>query len=39
MKIKILVVKYYIRSQLSLFLQWILENFHLNVDIENYGGY
>ena len=39
MKNYIFDVKYYIRSQVSLFLQWILENFHLNVDIENYGGY
>ena len=34
----ILLVKCYIRSQVSLFLQWLLENFHLNglnVDNEN----
>ena len=38
MKNDILVVKCYIRSQVRLFLQWILDNFHLNdwnVDIEN----
>ena len=38
MKSYILIVKYYIKSQVSLCLQWILENFHLNglnVDNEN----
>ena len=37
MKNYIFDVKYYIRSQVSLFLRWMLENLHLNdlnVDIE-----
>ena len=40
MKKYIFIVKCYIRSQVSLFLQWILENFplnDLNVDNENDG--
>ena len=40
MKSCILFVKCYIRSQVSLFLQWIVENFYLNglnIDNENDG--
>ena len=42
MKSCILVVRFYNRGQGSLFLQWILKNFHLNglnLDNENYGNY
>ena len=36
MKSYILIVKCYIRSQVSLLLQWISENFHLNgLNVEN----